>query len=66
MHDQTLVGVMDRTAHFHKSFQAVFHAELMRIAILVDVYAFDVIHHQVRQPVLGGAPVDQAHDLRMI
>ena len=40
--------------------------KLVRVAVGGDRLAFDVLHHEVRQAVVGRAAVDQARDVRMI
>ena len=39
---------------------------LMRIAVAIERLAFDVLHDEVRQAVIGGAAVEQACDVWMI
>ena len=58
MNDKILIGVVDRDAHALKQLQPRGHIERARIAVLVDGVALDVIHHQVRQAVLGRAAIE--------
>ena len=63
VHHQALVGVLDGRAQGAKQPQARCDVELPLVAELDDRPAFDELHREVRQPVVGHAAVDQAGDV---
>ncbi len=66
MDDQALMGVMDRRADRPKQFEPTIRRKQVFVAISIDRQAFDVFHHQIRQPVVGRPSVEQPGDVRMI
>ena len=58
--------VGDRGADLAEELQPLGDVERSAVAVLVDRLPFDVLHHEVRQAVLGRAAVEQARDVRVI
>ena len=52
------VRINHRCANLAEKFQSFTKGETLRIAILVDRNAFDIFHHEIRQPVFGRAAVE--------
>jgi hypothetical protein len=66
MDHEILVRVANRVADLEEQLEPLVHAEPPLVAVGVDRLALDVLHHQVGQPILGRAAVDQAGDARVV
>ena len=66
VHDQVLVGVVDRPAHGPEQLQTLPDAEGMAGAEDVDRLPFDVLHDQIRPALLGLATVEDGRDVGML
>jgi len=66
MNHQILVRVLHGRADTEEQLQAGTSRELVQAAILVDRNALHVIHHQVGQPVLSAAAIQQLHDIGVV
>ena len=64
--DQVLVRVLDGGADVTKELQARGGVEPVRVAVVDDRLAFDVLHREVRPAVRRAATVEQARDERML
>jgi hypothetical protein len=64
--DEALMRELNRFADLAEETQTFFHPELSATAIEVDGGALDVLRNQVRQAVLGRAPVQDPSDVRML
>jgi hypothetical protein len=66
MNDAAAVRVTGCGTSLAEKFQSLRDRKSMLLAILVDRKPFDVLHHEIRQPVLGGAPVEQTGNIGVI
>src|SRR5690242_15425081 len=66
MNYQVAVGVGHRFANPAKELAALSDGQAAFPAELLDWLPFDVLHHEVRAAVGGGAPIDEARDIGMI
>ena len=66
VHDQALVGELQRLANGYEHAQARIQARFRFGAPLVERTALDVLHDEVRRAARRGAAVKQARDLRML
>ena len=48
MHDEVLVGIVDRGTHFEKEGQAIADVESLLVAVVVDEHPLDVLHDKKR------------------
>src|SRR5207248_3651126 len=64
--DGVAMRVTDRGAGFAEKLQSLSNQQIVRIAILIDRHAFDVLHDKIRQSIFGHAAVEQARDVRVI
>ena len=66
MDDQVLVGVLDRRADLAEEVQPRGGVQALRVAVVDDRLALDVLHHEVGQAVRRRAAVEQAGDVRVL
>ena len=66
VHHQIAVRVLHRGADLNEQLEAFANEQGAAVAIAVDGFAVDVLHHQIRRAVLEIAAVDQARDRRVI
>jgi hypothetical protein len=66
MHDEVSVRVVHRRAHLAKQVQAVADREPAVGTVPIDGRAFDELHHQVRDAVVGLTSVEEARDVRVV
>ena len=64
--DQTLMRVTHRAADVAKELQPLTHPVAALLAIAVERLAVDELHHEVRQPVVGRAAVDEPRDVGVL
>ena len=64
--EQPLVRVVDRGADVAEEREARRDVESVPAAVLQDVDAVDVLHDEVREPVVRRADVEQARDVRVV
>src|SRR5712692_396981 len=66
MNDEVLMRVLDRGANCAKELQPLSGTEVIRVHILSDRLAFNVLHDEVRQVSFGCTAIQQPRDVRMI
>ena len=66
MHDQVPVGEADRLADLAEELQPLADRQPLLVAIARDGHAIDVLHDEVRQPVVGDTAVQQRGDVRVL
>ena len=66
MHDQILVGIVDRRAYSLKQSQSFGDRQLPPVAVHIDRQAIHIVHDQVGKPILGRASVQQFHDVGVV
>jgi hypothetical protein len=64
--DELLVRVVDCVADHREEAQALRDGQLPLVAEAVDGQPLDVLHDEVGQAVVGGAPVQEARDVRVV
>jgi hypothetical protein len=64
--DEVLVGDLDGLAHLAEQDEAPSDRQAVLVAVAVDRDTLDVLHHEVRQAVVGGAAVEQPRDVRVV
>src|SRR5579872_2602288 len=57
---------MNGGAHALEKLEPLDDTELAGLAIVVNRLALDVLHHEVRQAVLGGAAIEQPRNVGMV
>ena len=65
MNNQVGVRVRHRGEHIKKQTDSRLHIELVVVAVLVDVFAFNVLEDEIRLPVSGDAGVEKFGDVRV-
>ena len=66
MNDSLLVRVLHRATDLHEEANAFAHREAMRRGVRGDRVADHVLHHDVREPRIGGARVVDVRDVGVI
>ncbi len=66
VNDQVLMCVLHSGAYADEEFESLGDVEVILVAVSVDRRAINVLHHQVRPSVGGGASVEQARDVGMV
>jgi hypothetical protein len=64
MNYEILVRILDGLAHGAEQMQPLFRSELVDPAIIVDPNAIHILHHQIRQAVVGDSAVQKTRDAR--
>ncbi len=66
VHHQVAVRILHRGADLNEQLEPFPNEQGAAVAVSVDGFAVDVLHHQIRRAVLEIAAVDQARDRRVI
>ena len=66
MHDEVLVGVLDRRADLAEEAQALVDREAAAVAVLDQRLALDVLHDEVGLAAIRRAAVEEARDVGML
>ena len=66
MNDRATVRIRDRAAHLAKELQPLGDGQRLAVAVLVDRLPLDVLHHEIRQAVVGRVAIEQARDVRVV
>ena len=64
--DRFLVRVLNAVAYLKEQLEPLRHRQAMLVAMLVDRNALDVVHHEVRPPVLRGSGVEDPSDVAVV
>ena len=65
MHDEIAMGILHGGAYLHEQLDALADEQGAIVAVRVDGFAVDVLHHQIGRAVIQIAAVDQSRDGRM-
>src|SRR5205085_8896123 len=66
VNDKILVRVSYGRADFSKKFQTLYYGERLRVAVVMYLLAFHILHDEVRQTVFRCASVKKTRDVGMI
>src|SRR5580658_2050644 len=66
MDHELFVGILHGGADFAKEPQTFVDRELILVAILVDGWAFDMLHDQIGRAVFAASAVEELHDVGMV
>ena len=58
--------IRDRGADLAKELKPLIHREVATIAILINRFARDILHDEIRKTVFGRARIKQSRDMRMV
>ena len=66
VHHQVLMRILHRLTDHAEQFQSLPDVQILLFAILRDGQAIDVLHDEVRKPILGRAAIQQSRNKRML
>src|SRR5688572_4685337 len=64
--DKMLVRIGDGCADLSEQSQALVERQLTSAAVLIDRFAVDMLHHEIREAVAGGAAIEKPCDVWMV